>query len=396
MNTDTKAPHTAASTVANKPKRRTSWWWTGALLLVLLLAAYAGLRTHQTVQGQVSELLTKSQQQAQALQSLEREWAQQVGQSKQFQTDLHQQVTSLQERLRRQQRQLLSLSTLGRDDWLLAEAEYLIRLANQRLMVGKELAATRDLLQAADLILTELDDPALYPVRQALAAEMAALDAAHQPDIEGLYFQLTALAQQAQQLRLLTFSTPPSPTTAEQLAKPKSAVVHDGWRSRLTASWDAVVKKLSGAVQINHRDTAYQPPFPAQYVTALRQTLQLEFAQAEAALLLGEQTIYNASLVTIIQWLRNDYTVDSAAVDTLITRLEALRHTTISVTIPDISTSLHELKQFMASLPSPLLANIQPADTPSANTQSTMQVNDARAAIEKHVDDSAATETKSL
>ena len=41
----------------------------------------------------------------------------------------------LPQRLDSHNKRLLSLSSTSREDWLLAEAEYLLRLANQRLLM---------------------------------------------------------------------------------------------------------------------------------------------------------------------------------------------------------------------------------------------------------------------
>ena len=60
-------------------------------------------------------------------------------------------------------------------EWKLAEVEYLLRVANHRLLIEQDVATALGLLTAADGILEALDDVLLHPVRAALADETLAL-----------------------------------------------------------------------------------------------------------------------------------------------------------------------------------------------------------------------------
>ena len=47
-------------------------------------------------------------------------------------------LSQVDQRINAQQQRLINLSTTSREDWLLAEAEYLLRLANQRVLIERE------------------------------------------------------------------------------------------------------------------------------------------------------------------------------------------------------------------------------------------------------------------
>ena len=66
--------------------------------------------------------------------------------------------------------------------------------------MARDPAASLALLQGADHVLQEIDDPTLHAVRAAIAADMAALRAVAKIDVEGLYLRLSALIEQAGQL----------------------------------------------------------------------------------------------------------------------------------------------------------------------------------------------------
>src|SRR5690606_16217521 len=102
-------------------------------------------------------------------------------------------LTSLEERLENANRRLRAMSSTNREDWKLAEAEYLLRLANQRLLMERDGGNALALAQEVDQILRDLNDTDLFPVRRALARDITALKLADQVDREGLYLQLMAL-----------------------------------------------------------------------------------------------------------------------------------------------------------------------------------------------------------
>ena len=72
--------------------------------------------------------------------------------------DMRQAIASAGTVLSEQQAELDRYSVNDRDDWLLAEAQYLLRMANQRLIMANDVGAAQALLGSADTILLELDD----------------------------------------------------------------------------------------------------------------------------------------------------------------------------------------------------------------------------------------------
>ena len=102
-----------------------------------------------------AELEGESTRQAQSLQSLQ----------------------SLEAQFAEQRAELARYSANDRATWLLAEAEYLLRLANQRLIMAGDTESAQALLTSADKVLRELDEVGLHEVRRAVAAELAAVRA---------------------------------------------------------------------------------------------------------------------------------------------------------------------------------------------------------------------------
>ncbi len=90
----------------------------------------------------------------------------------------------------------------GQTGWMLAEVQYLLQVANQRLQLQRDVVTAVAALDGADRRLQELADPGLNPVREQLAREAAALNAVAQPDIPGIALALDSLVARLAELPL--------------------------------------------------------------------------------------------------------------------------------------------------------------------------------------------------
>ena len=150
-------------------------------------------------------------------------------------------LASVEAQLAEQQKELARFSASDRDSWLLVEAGHLLRLANQRLVMAGDPVAAQALLNSADVVLREIDDPALYPVRAAVAVDVAALRAVAKVDVEGIYLRLAALIEQAEKLVIFQLPEPAASFSQELLRMPTrsgavSAICPTPSRGRLVSS----------------------------------------------------------------------------------------------------------------------------------------------------------------
>lgn len=275
---------------------------------------------------------------------------------------LEQELKNLQQQLASQHKRLMAMSTTDRDDWLLAEAEYLMRLANQRLLMGKEVQGALELLKAADSIVRELDDSALFPVREALAKDMEALRAAGSLDLEGIYLRLEALASRVQKLQLQKLPSMKMPAETEPVVA--------SWQQRLQAGLDAAIEKLSGYIKITRREEHYTPMLAPEYEATLRQTIRLMLEQAQSAALSGKQQLFENSLDKAKHWLSTYYTLDQQTTTAMLETIEQLSANQVEVNLPDISSSLRALKNYIETIHPPA-----PAKNNQALNKNTVQEN---------------------
>ena len=118
----------------------------------------------------------------------------------------------------------------SRQGWRLAEAEHLLRLASLRLVALQDINSALVLVQGANSILREQDDPDAFASREQIANLLQALRSVEQPDRSGLYLQLAALREQVATLQPLT------PVFASQAPQFDSSAA-DGDGSSTFARW---------------------------------------------------------------------------------------------------------------------------------------------------------------
>jgi uroporphyrin-3 C-methyltransferase len=248
--------------------------------------------------------------------------------------DLSAALQSVEEQLAAQKKELARFSATDRDGWLLAEAGHLLRLANQRLVMAGDPVAAQALLNSADTVLRELDDPALHEVRAAVAADVAALRAVDKVDVEGIYLRLAALIEQAE--KLVIFQLPEiTPSTAPEAA--------NDWQGRLRQGYAAALSKLADYIIIRRRDVPMQALMDPQWEGLVRLNLRMLLEQAQVALLSANQTLYDASLEDAQQWVAQFQDSDAAAASAITAEITQLAALTIEIPQPDISRSQRAL-----------------------------------------------------
>ena len=243
-------------------------------------------------------------------------------------------LESVKTQLAKQQATLARFSGAERENWLLAETGHLLRLANQRLVMGADPVAAEALLNSADTILHGVDDPGLHTVRAAIAKEIAALRALPKVDVEGIYLRLAALIEQAD--KLVIFQLP------KQAKRPQPKPASD-WQGRLQQGYKGALSKLSDYVIIRRRDVPMQALMDPQWEGLVRQNLRMLLEQAQIALLSDNQAIYAASLKSAQQGVTQFQASDNVGATAISTELSRLQKLTIGIAQPDISQSLQAL-----------------------------------------------------
>lgn len=266
---------------------------------------------------------------------------------KQSRSDLEN-IDELQNRLTLAIQQVKSTQITSRNEWLLAEVEYLLRLANQRVLMEQTATGALKLLKSADKILQETDDTSIYKVRKALAADIEALEAVPALDTEGVFLKLGALNTQVPNLRLIPISK--QHKLPELLEEVTPETVSDSWSAGLETSWGKAMDKLDKLVVIQHRDEPIKPLLSPQQTYYLQQNLHLMLEQAQLALLQRKQASFDASLKKAHDWVNTYFEKEDGVTQGLLRGITELQTVQVTAEMPDISGSLRSLKSYLAEM----------------------------------------------
>ena len=222
-------------------------------------------------------------------------------------------------------------------DWLHAEAAYLLRLANQRLQLERDVEGAMALLRTADDRLREADNPALLPIRRDIASELAELEAVPRVDRTGLYLALNAQQEQIAGL--------PLAQDIEEIAANSTIeeAPSGGWQQQLSRFGE----ELQELVTVRKHDEALEALITPEQESYLRQSVRLILEQAQLALLKEEQELFDASLDKALTLIDGYYDTDDEGVQSVMRRLEELQGRTIRPELPDISASQQALAEFI-------------------------------------------------
>ncbi|MFT7267343.1 MAG: uroporphyrin-3 C-methyltransferase [Porticoccus sp.] len=242
-------------------------------------------------------------------------------------------------------RRLSKISFAPRYMGVLAEAEYLTRLARHRLATEKNSKNAIELLVSADLVLRDLERLGLTEVREAIAKSIAKLRSFPTIDREGLYAQLGALSDQLVELPMINYSIE---VTQASIANISTTPAPEGWKEKLIYSLDSALASLAGLVRIQELDAPLSPIPSAEESRYLRYSLAVLLEHAQVALLREEETIYRESLQKARKQLSQYAKLNQLALPYL-EQLSRLEGESIVQRVPDISPELKILKDYIDS-----------------------------------------------
>lgn len=229
----------------------------------------------------------------------------------------------------------------SRAEWVLAEAERLLLVANHRLQLARDAHSALAALRAADQQLNLLANPKYLPIRREIAREITAVEALEKTDIAGMALKIASLAESVDRLPLVAdarLAALPAPT--------KTAAAEAGdWRRNARSLWEDVLS----LVRVRSDLQVQKPLLPPEQSYFVRENVRLMLFGAQQALLQGNVSVYRNNLKTARQWLRDYFDTNTQVIATTIGELDALYNARIVGELPDISASLEALRRLQAT-----------------------------------------------
>lgn len=296
-------------------------------------------QAQQDINRQSAELLSSNQSQLQ----------QSLSSQQQSLSAFEQQMTAGQQRQQQQlQQQMQAVRELVQQSdgapprhWALAEIQFLLKRADHSLWLNQDINSARLLLQRAQQQLSELDDASLINVRQAIAADLAALATLKTPDLSAVHVELAQMRKTSMGL----------PLKQQQNELVVSVVAPQGelknWRSTLKYYWDSNLQRLFSARVAMPEDYF---SLTAEQQLMVRIALNQQLLLAQTAALAGEPAVYRSALQQASDNLQRYFQATEPAVQQLSEQLLALAAIDISQQQLPALQSGSQLQDYLQSM----------------------------------------------
>lgn len=225
----------------------------------------------------------------------------------------------------------------SRDDMSLAQVEQMLLIAGQQLQLSSNVKAALLAMQQADDILKRLDRPALNALRSAIARDMEKLRALPGIDTSAINLRLDGLVAAVDSLPLAQ-----DVHVQQASASAPAARAETGWRELAREVWEDT-KRL---VRIENTQKQELPLLPPEQIFFLRENLKLRLLSARLSLLSHDEASYKRDLQASQEWIARYFNTRTADVAQSLATLQALRSSSISIDIPDISASLAAVRNY--------------------------------------------------
>jgi uroporphyrin-3 C-methyltransferase len=233
-------------------------------------------------------------------------------------------------RIERTLDEIPGVANQARSAWMLAEAEYFMRIANAQLSLAGNVEVSQRALALADEKLRDLADPGLTRVRSLLSDEQTALRAVPRPDAEGIILALGSLAR--------ALDTLPLDRDAPGRFGSTGSAGKD--ESGLQRAWRVITEALFSIISVKRDDNTITPLMSAAEESMLIRSLDIELQIGRLALIRNERDLYLRSLQAVTERLNRYFDTDSTEVIAALATVEKAATAELPDELPNISGSL--------------------------------------------------------
>ena len=224
-------------------------------------------------------------------------------------------------------------------DWVIAEVEYLLTVAQQRLSLERDVPTALAAMQGADSRLRDLGDPNLNSVREQLIKEMNALRKVEDADISGMVLTISDFTTGVEALPLKDFEVP---TLNNMKIPTKEEALAGDWKDMGLSMWGDLVK----LVEIKDQEVPNEILFDPEKRFFLYQNLQLELTSAKLSILRRDSGSMKASLNRVTVLLKGFFNTEAAPVKSMLEQLGSMEDLDLKPPMPEVTRALNLLKEY--------------------------------------------------
>ena len=308
---------------AKPTKTKSGAGWVAWLALLLALGGLGAMgaaywywqQLNSTADQQQQQWLTEQnarftaleQQIGESLKAADNKLTQGMEQSVNLSNNL---MTSLDNRVKGVESLVAEVSGRQPNDWILAEAHYLIRLAGHKLWLEHDKQSALSLLASAAMRLQQIGDPSLLPLRKAIGEDIATLYGLPDPRVIDIHLTLSGVINQVDSLPVNGFTVE---AVSAAPAKPDRTRTDDpaDWMDNLYKNV-AEVGDLLFDVQTKVADGEIESWVQPTQQWYLRANLKTALLQAQLAALQRDQRVFDDAVKMAQHWLDRFQATDVA------------------------------------------------------------------------------------
>lgn len=227
------------------------------------------------------------------------------------------------------------------DFWELKQAEFLIRMASERLLIAQDVKGAVELLDAAEASLQSLNDPKLANLRAAIQQDRDALKAIQVPDRSGMWAKVSTLIQQLPQLPIRGLRgnkiNNVTPNDEQHATEQKTETDNHG------NAWQRSLQKFSDLIKIRRHTKPIEPILPLEDQFLARAHLHLLLEQIRLSIVEINPELYQQSLAAAQTWLSDYFEGNDPQVVNFQKQLQDLQQIQIKPAVPNLQ---HTLQSF--------------------------------------------------
>ncbi|MGH5971095.1 uroporphyrinogen-III C-methyltransferase [Klebsiella aerogenes] len=346
-----------------------------AIAIAIALAAGIGLyglnkqqvtrqnETSSELSSQLAALQKAQDSKKSELEGIIKQQADRLNEAKREQETLTKQLDELQQKV-------AVISGSDAKTWLLAQADFLVKLAGRKLWSDQDVTTAAALLKSADASLADMNDPSLIGARRAITDDIASLSAVSQVDYDGIILKVNQLANQIDNLRLADNNDDDSPMDSD--SDELSSSIGE-WRVNLQKSWQNFMDSF---ITVRRRDETAVPLLAPNQDVYLRENIRSRLLVAAQAVPRHQEETYKQALENVSTWVRAYYDTEDATTKAFLEEVDKLSQQSITMSVPETLQSQSLLEKLMqtrvrnlmaqpaAAAPTPAPAATAPAPAP--------------------------------
>lgn len=237
----------------------------------------------------------------------------------------------------------IDITNRQQKDWILAEIDYLLRMANRRLQIARDINSAIAAMQAADQRLHDLADLSLFDIRKQLSKDISNLKALHQVDVNGTAM---ALDQMLVHLSELPFKSVIDEVKTQLEDDQKTS----DQKGEETGFVDSVLNTFMQIGDIKVHDRSIEPASSREQQQFIEQMLRTYLLGARLAVLRYDQTQYLHDLEQAQNLLHSHFKVSDNRVNQMKSDLATFASINLTPDLPNINQSWSMLQDVMRDI----------------------------------------------